>query len=124
MTTGLTRFTQKVRAEPQLRLTALMGLVFEPEGLHERFERQDGRKAPGVDGMHKADYAEGLEERIGDLSARVRRLGYRPQNGCYPNHVSSTTCLPCRCGGLRLGAGWCNSPRPVLRGVGSASRYG
>jgi RNA-directed DNA polymerase len=79
MTTRLTRFTQKVRAQLRERLTALMGLVFEPEGLYASFERQDGRKAPGVDGIHKADYAEGLEERIGELSARVRRLGYRPQ---------------------------------------------
>ena len=79
MTTRLTRFTQKVCAQLRERLTALMGLVFEPEGLHEGFERQDGKKAPGVDGIHKADYAEGLEERIGELSARVRRLGYRPQ---------------------------------------------
>jgi RNA-directed DNA polymerase len=79
MTTRLTRFTQKVRAQLRERLTALMGLVFEPEGLYASFERQDGKKAPGVDGIHKADYAEGLEERIGELSARVRRLGYRPQ---------------------------------------------
>jgi len=76
MSTRRARFTQKASAEPQTRFTALMGLVFDPEGLHESFERQDGRKAPGVDGMRKSDYAEDLEERIGALSDRVRRLGY------------------------------------------------
>jgi len=79
MTTRFDRFTQKASAEPQLRFNALMGLVFDPEGLHESFERQDGKKAPGVDGMRKADYAEGLDARIAELSARIRRMGYRPQ---------------------------------------------
>ncbi len=79
MTTRFDRFTQKARAEPQLRFNALMGLVFDPEGLHESFARQDGKKAPGVDGMRKADYAQGLEARIAELSGGIRRMGYRPQ---------------------------------------------
>ncbi len=79
MATRLARFTQKAHAEPHTRFTALMGLVFDPEGLHASFERQDGRKAPGVDGMRKADYAAGLDDRISDLSDRLRRLGYRPE---------------------------------------------
>jgi group II intron reverse transcriptase/maturase len=56
-----------------------MGMVYDPEGLRESFERQDGRKAPGVDGMRKEEYGEGLEERLAELSARIRRLGYRPK---------------------------------------------
>ena len=79
MTTRLARFTQKAREEPRERFSALMGLVFDPEGLHASFERQNGKKAPGVDGMRKADYAVGLDDRIADLSGRVRRLGYRPK---------------------------------------------
>lgn len=62
-----------------MRFNALMGLLSEPEGLRESFERQDGRKAPGVDGVRKDDYVVGLEQRPGDLSARLRRLGYQPQ---------------------------------------------
>lgn len=62
-----------------MRFTALMGLIFDPQGLHASFERQSGQKAPGVDGVSKADYAEGLDARITDLSGRLRRLGYRPQ---------------------------------------------
>jgi RNA-directed DNA polymerase len=79
VSTRLERFTQKARSEPHLRFTALMGLLFDPEGLHASFERQDGRKAPGVDGVRKEDYAEGVAGRIADLSARLRRLGYRPK---------------------------------------------
>jgi RNA-directed DNA polymerase len=79
MTTRLDRFTQKARELCEERFTSLMGLLFDPEGLRESFERQEGRKAPGVDGVTKVDYAEGLEERLTDLSARLRRLGYRPK---------------------------------------------
>lgn len=79
MTTKLKRFTLKAREELHTRFTSLMGLLFDPEGLRESFGRQDGRKAPGVDGVRKEDYAEGVEARLEDLSARIRRLGYRPQ---------------------------------------------
>jgi retron-type reverse transcriptase len=61
------------------RLTSLMGMRFDPEGLRSSFERQEERKASGVDGVKKADYREGLEERIQELSRRVRSLGYRPK---------------------------------------------
>jgi RNA-directed DNA polymerase len=50
MATRLARFTQRVREVRGERYTALMGLVFDPEELREGFERQDGRKAPGVGG--------------------------------------------------------------------------
>lgn len=79
MTTRLERFTQKAREEPRTRFTALMGLLYDREGLRESFERQDGTKAPGVDGIRKAQYGEGLEGRLTELSARLRRLGYRPK---------------------------------------------
>lgn len=79
VSTRLERFTQKAREEPQTRFTALMGMVFDPEGLRESFERQDGNKAPGVDGIRKADYGEDLDNRLMDLSGRLRRLGYRPK---------------------------------------------
>ena len=77
MTTDLIRFTQWARESPQRQYTALMGMLYDPEGLNASFERQAANKAPGVDGMRKADYAEGLAERLADLSARLRRLGYR-----------------------------------------------
>lgn len=79
MTTRLIRFTQRARELAGERLTSLMGMLFDPQGLDASFGRQSAKKAPGVDGMRKADYAEGLAERIADLSDRLRRLGYRPQ---------------------------------------------
>jgi group II intron reverse transcriptase/maturase len=62
-----------------MRFNALMGLLYDPEGLRESFERQNGPKAPGVDGMRKEQYGEGLDERLAELSAWIRRLGYRPK---------------------------------------------
>ena len=79
MTTKLERFTLKAREEPRTRFNALMGMLFDPEGLRESFERQDGSKAPGVDGVRKDDYGEGLDARLEELSAQIRRLGYRPK---------------------------------------------
>jgi RNA-directed DNA polymerase len=79
MTTDLTRFTQWARESPQRQYTALMGMLYDPEGLNASFERQAANKAPGVDGTRKADYADGAAERLADLSARLRRLGYRPK---------------------------------------------
>jgi len=61
-----------------MEFTSLLGMVFRREGLLDSFRRLAGNKAAGVDGMKKADYAVGLEDRIADLSARLRRLGYRP----------------------------------------------
>jgi retron-type reverse transcriptase len=56
-----------------------MGLLYEQEGLHASFERQNGKKALGVDGMRKVGYAEGLESRLTELSRSLRQMGYRPQ---------------------------------------------
>jgi len=79
MTTDLIRFTQWARESPQRQYTALMGMLYDLEGLNASFERQPANKAPGVDGIRKAEYADGLAERLVDLSARLRRLGYRPK---------------------------------------------
>jgi len=77
MTTDLIRFTQWAQESPQRQYTALMGMLYDPEGLNASFEHQAANKAPGVDGVRKAEYSEGLAERLADLSARLRRLGYR-----------------------------------------------
>jgi group II intron reverse transcriptase/maturase len=79
MTLDLEQFTQLARAHPTMEFNALMGLVFRPAGLLDSFRRLPGNKAAGVDGMKKVDYAVELEDRTADLSARLRRLGYRPQ---------------------------------------------
>ena len=79
MTTELVRFTQWAKETPERRYTALMGLLSNPAGLKASFNSQPGNKAAGVDGARKADYVHGLENRLNDLSGRLRRLAYRPQ---------------------------------------------
>lgn len=76
---SLEDFSRMARERPRLRYTSLMGLLWRPEGLRASFDRQPERKAVGVDGIRKADYAIGIEDRLTDLSARLRRRGYRPQ---------------------------------------------
>lgn len=79
MTTNLLRFTHMARDNPTMTFTSLMGMVFNTSGLLDSFERQPARKAIGVDGMRKDAYAAGVEVRLADLSARLRRLGYHPK---------------------------------------------
>ena len=78
MTTRLNRFIQRMRELRDEKLTALMGLIFDVDGLRESFQRQPANKAPGVDGIRKQDYEEGLDERLRALSARIRRHAYKP----------------------------------------------
>ena len=79
MTRRFIGFTQRARAEPGLRFNALMGLLSDPQGLRESFERQPANKAPGIDGVSKAQSAQDVEQRLLGLSERVGRLGYRPK---------------------------------------------
>jgi RNA-directed DNA polymerase len=79
MTTELTRFTQWAAERPQKRYTALMGMLTDEQGLAESFARQPLRKAVGVDGIGKVDYERELAGNLADLSARLKRMGYRPK---------------------------------------------
>lgn len=79
MTTQLTRSTQKEEKPSQRRYTSLMGMLFNEAGLTESFHRQPRDKAVGVDGVGKEDYGLNLVANITDLSARLRRMGYRPK---------------------------------------------
>ncbi|MFA6107920.1 MAG: hypothetical protein WDA75_04035 [Candidatus Latescibacterota bacterium] len=52
---------------------------FTVEALEECFHQLDGRKAVGLDGVSKAEYAaEGLEHHLQELVARMKRMAYRP----------------------------------------------
>jgi hypothetical protein len=79
MTTELARFTQWSRTDPRRVYHSLMGMLCCETGLAESFRRLPEKKAPGVDGISKADYAQNAAERIADLSVRLRRMGYRPK---------------------------------------------
>lgn len=47
--------------------------------LRRCFDKLDGKKALGVDGISKATYKENLQANLEDLLGRMKRMGYRPQ---------------------------------------------
>ncbi len=79
MATDLTRIGTKARQCPKLVFTSLYHHITDIDNLRACFTSLNGKKAVGVDGQTKADYAEHLEENLRDLSARLARMGYRPQ---------------------------------------------
>ena len=64
------------KEKPGERLTALLHHIT-PEALGEAYHALKRDAAPGVDGMTWREYGDGLEERLLDLHARVRRGAYR-----------------------------------------------
>jgi len=78
MATDLTRIGEKARKEPKLVFTSLYHHIYDVDNLRVCYETLKARKATGVDGVTKAAYGENLEENLRDLSARLRRMGYRP----------------------------------------------
>lgn len=77
MTTRFACFIRKAQ-QATTQFTALMGLLSDPVELADSFKRVKD-KAPGVDGIRKADYADGLDGKLKALAARLRQLAYRPQ---------------------------------------------
>lgn len=47
--------------------------------LQRCFDKLDGKKALGVDGISKAEYGENLQANLEALIERMKRMGYRPQ---------------------------------------------
>jgi RNA-directed DNA polymerase len=78
MATDLTRIGEKARREPELVFTSLYHHICDVDNLRACYDALDARKATGVDGVTKAEYGENLEENLQDLSARLKRMGYRP----------------------------------------------
>ncbi|MEZ4272478.1 MAG: hypothetical protein R3C68_13930 [Myxococcota bacterium] len=79
-TLDLDQFTQFSRTNPKQTYTSVMGLLHRPLGLFESFRRIAANKAPGVDGVRKADYAADHELfRLDALSSQLRRGGYKAQ---------------------------------------------
>ena len=56
-----------------------LGHIIDIEMLKEMFNRLDGRKAIGIDGVSKAKYEENLEENLAGLLRRIRRGSYEPK---------------------------------------------
>jgi len=79
VSTDLTRTGERARREPGLVFTSLYHHVTDVDNLRACFKALDGGKAVGVDGVTKEQYGENLDERLEDLSARLKRMGYRPR---------------------------------------------
>jgi group II intron reverse transcriptase/maturase len=78
MATNLTRIGEKARKEPQLVFTSLYHHISDEDNLRACYETLDAKKATGVDGVTKREYGKQLEENLRELSARLKRNGYRP----------------------------------------------
>jgi len=78
MATDLTRIREKARKDPGLVFTSLYHHISDVDNLRACYDTLDARKAAGADGVSKAEYGKNLEENLRDLSARLKRMGYRP----------------------------------------------
>lgn len=78
MSTNLTWIGEKACKEPKLIFTSLYHHVSDVDNLRACYEALDGRKAVGEDGVTKEQYGKQLEANLEDLSARLKRMGYRP----------------------------------------------
>ena len=79
MSTNLTRIGVKAQANPDLVYTSLYHHIADIDNLRECHQRLNGNKAAGVDRVTKSMYEEDLETNLQELSARLKRMGYRPQ---------------------------------------------
>ena len=77
MGTDLTRIGEKVRQEPRLVFTSLYHHITDIDNLRACYDKLLAHKASSVDGVTKAEYGKHLEENLRDLSARLKRMGYR-----------------------------------------------
>ena len=78
MGTDLKRIGEKARKEPRLVFTSLYHHITDIDNLRASYDSLLGNKASGIDGVTKAEYGKHLEENLRDLSARLKRMGYRP----------------------------------------------
>ncbi|MBU0649483.1 group II intron reverse transcriptase/maturase [Patescibacteria group bacterium] len=78
MGTDLTRIGEKARKEPELVFTSLYHHICDVDNLRTCYEALDADKASGVDGVSKREYGQNLEEKLQELSLRLKRMGYRP----------------------------------------------
>ncbi len=79
MATDLKRIREKASKNRNEVFTSLWHHVCDVDHLRVCYETLDGKKAVGIDGVDKKVYGENLEENLKELSAKLQRLGYRPQ---------------------------------------------
>lgn len=76
---ALERIRKAVRRDRKKRLTTLWHHVYSEETLREAYRKLNPKSSPGVDGQTWHEYGEDLDARIAELSARLKRMGHRPQ---------------------------------------------
>ena len=76
--TGIERIAQRASSQPGSEFTTLMH-HYTVENLRPGFEVLDGKKAPGVDGVTKAEYGQNLEDNLRELHRKLHQMSYRPQ---------------------------------------------
>ena len=76
--TKLQRIAEKASKEPKFQFTSLFHLMTE-ELLLGCFENLRCNAASGIDHVTKTQYAEHLDENLGQLVARLHQMAYRPQ---------------------------------------------
>jgi len=79
VSTNLTRIGDKAKECPELVFTSVYHHITDIDNLRACYLELKSNKAMGVDQVSKREYGANLEENLHDLSARLRRMGYRPQ---------------------------------------------
>ncbi len=74
---ALERVRQAAKEDKQLRFTALLHHIYNPETLRMAYFSLKKEAAPGVDGETWRHYGEELERNLQDLSERLKRGAYR-----------------------------------------------
>jgi RNA-directed DNA polymerase len=74
---ALERVRQAAAKDKQLRFTALLHPIYNPETLRRAYFRLKKEASPGVDGETWRHYGETLEDNLQDLSHRLQRGAYR-----------------------------------------------
>ena len=77
MNQRLARVREAARKDGKQRFTALMHHVYNIDTLAFAYWSLDRRSAPWIDGVTWQSYGEALEDNLQDLSARLKRGGYR-----------------------------------------------
>ena len=73
------RIRKAVRRDSKRRLTTLWHHVYSEATLREAYRKLNPKSSPGIDGRTWQGYGEDLDERTRELSARLKRMGHRPQ---------------------------------------------
>ena len=77
--TNLTRIGEKAKECPELVFTSVFHHITDIDNLRTCYMALDSNKAVGVDQISRMEYGANLEENLRGLSARLRRMGYRPR---------------------------------------------